>query len=294
MHPRNRHQGRYDIPVLLARTPELGVFIRPNPAGEPTIDFADPAAVLMLNRALLRHTYGVDAWSIPPGYLCPPIPGRADYLHHLADLLAESKGGVVPRGPDVHVLDLGTGASVVYPIIGVAEYDWSFVATDVDATALSAAQANVVPNPRLAARVELRMQTSPDAIFKGVIRPGERFAACMCNPPFHASAAAAAAGTRRKVRALHGDQKARQPELNFGGRGHELWCRGGEVGFVRRMIQESVGIPHVCGWFTSLVAHRDSLPELERTLRRANAKTRLIAMDQGQKKSRILAWSFAG
>ena len=42
----------------------------------------------MLNRAILMHHYGVKSWDIPAGYLCPPIPGRADYIHSVADLLA--------------------------------------------------------------------------------------------------------------------------------------------------------------------------------------------------------------
>jgi 23S rRNA (adenine1618-N6)-methyltransferase len=264
--------------------------VRPSPAGTATIDFADPAAVTALNRALLQHDYGVAHWEIPRGYLCPPIPGRADYVHHLADLIGE--GGAIPRGRGVAVLDIGVGANCVYPIIGARDYGWRFVGTEIDRAAVESARAIVAGNPGLAEQVEIRQQAAKGAIFRGVVRAEERFAAAMCNPPFHASAAEAAAGTARKLRNLGGGKVA-APVLNFGGRSHELWCPGGEAAFVRRMIAESAERPGLCRWFTTLVSKRENLPAIERALRAARAaEVRTIELAQGQKKSRIVAWRF--
>ena len=113
LHPRNRHRSRYDFPALIASCPALAPFVKPNAWGDVSVDFADPAAVKMLNRALLQHFYGIEHWDIPADYLCPPIPGRADYLHHLADLLATSNGGEIPRGKGVAILDVGVGANCI-------------------------------------------------------------------------------------------------------------------------------------------------------------------------------------
>jgi 23S rRNA (adenine1618-N6)-methyltransferase len=195
----------------------------------------------------------------------------------------------------VRVLDIGTGANVVYPLLGAAMYGWSFVGTEVDATAVAAARANVAANRGVADRIEIRAQRGAAAIFSGVVRPGERFALSICNPPFHLSAEEAAAGTLRKLRNLGGGRKPAAPVLNFGGRSHELWCDGGEVAFVRRMIAESAAQPELCGWFTTLVSKSDHLPRLQKTLRQMKAdEVRIIDMAQGQKKSRILAWRFGG
>ncbi len=290
LHPRNVHRHGYDFPALSAAVPDLAKHIRSSPAGETTIDFADPAAVLALNRALLALHYGIATWSIPDGYLCPPVPGRADYIHALADLLAADHEGVVPRGPGVRGLDIGVGANAIYPIIGRAEYGWSFAGTEVDGAALASARRIVAAHPVLQDAVELRRQLQPGSIFQGVTSPGERFAFCLCNPPFHRSAAEALAATRRKNRNLHGRASAGR---NFGGGAAELWCDGGEAGFIGRMIRESADQPSLCGWFTTLVSQRDSLPRLQQLLRRHAAReTRLLDLAQGQKKSRILAWRF--
>ncbi len=132
LHPRNRHQGRYDFDQLTAACPALIPLVKKNPRGEDSIDFSDAASVKMLNRALLMHHYQVVKWDIPPNYLCPPIPGRADYIHHIADLLASSNDGEIPKGSAVRCLDIGVGANCIYPLIGEREYGWSFIGTEID------------------------------------------------------------------------------------------------------------------------------------------------------------------
>lgn len=284
MHPRNRHTGRYDFDLLVKSSPELESVAYLNPSGEPTIDFTDPESVLVLNRALLRTYYGVSAWELPAGYLCPPIPGRADYIHHAADLLA------LRRGDSVRILDVGVGANCVYPIIGRAEYGWRFTGCDTDPVALASATRIVESNPTLTDGVELRLQTSSSSILEGVINSGESYDLVMCNPPFHASLKDAQDAANAKWQKL-----GRQPgvERNFGGAESELWTSGGEEAFVRRMIEESGDFRTQVSWFTVLVSKVSTLPVIEKALNKVGAlKRQRIDMTQGQKKSRIAAWSF--
>lgn len=300
LHPRNRHHGRYDFPALIRVHPPLARHLVPHPVEGDTVNFADPAAVLALNRALLAHHYGLDRYELHPGALCPPIPGRADYLHHLADLLAESTPDRrPPRGPALRILDLGVGANCIYPLLGAREYGWSFVGADISPASLDSARRLVAAHAHLgvAGLIELRLQSDPRALFANIAAPGETFAASLCNPPFHASAAEAAAGTTRKLRNLAAGRSHRtqgQPALNFGGQANELWCEGGEPAFLRRMIAESARRPTLCHWFTTLVSKSAHLPGLEAALVAARAATvRIIPMRHGQKHSRILAWRFA-
>ena len=273
-------------------SPALTAFVALNAHGTVSINFADPAAVKALNQALLKADYGIERWDVPPGYLCPPIPGRADYLHHLADLLSGGDEGKIPRGSTVRMLDIGVGANCVYPIIGGHDYGWSFVGTETDPLALEHARGIARANPVLSGQVEFRRQRSALVALRGVVEPGEKFAASICNPPFHASAEEAMAGARRKVRNLNGGRET-AVILNFGGKNTELWCAGGEVEFIRRMIAESVESPGLCGWFTTLLSRGEHLPMIERALEQARVtEWRVLPMAQGQKQSRIVAWRF--
>ena len=293
LHPRNRHQGRYDFARLTRQCPELSAFVVATPAGEASIDFGNPDAVRALNRALLKADYAIAHWDLPDGYLVPPIPGRADYLHGLADLLAESAGGVIPRGPPVRVLDIGVGANCIYPLLGHSEYGWHFVGSEVDPTALAAAHAIVHANA-LDRAIELRLQPARGSILSGLLRAGERFDLSLCNPPFHASAEEAARGSQRKWRNLGRTVAAHAATpLNFGGQATELWCTGGEASFVRRMIRESVGVQTQVLWFSSLVSKAENLAGVRRQLKSAGVQEmREVAMAQGNKQSRFVAWSF--
>lgn len=283
LHPKNRHQGRYDLDELTQCLPELTQFLKKTPTGEDTIDFANPLAVKALNRALLKSFYGVVDWDIPEGYLCPPIPGRADYIHHVAELLNQ------PQADGFRVLDIGVGANCVYPIIGNAEYGWRFVGSDVDEGALSSAQKILDANPRLKSAVELRLQKSKAQIFVGIVQPGDRFDLSICNPPFHSSLAEAKLGTQRKWRNLGKPTSVK----NFGGQGSELWCPGGESEFIGRMVRESEKFQNQITWFTSLVSKSAHLDQIYKELKKVGAQdVREQQMSQGQKISRIIAWTF--
>ena len=290
MHPRNRFHEGYDFARLVARLLALAAFVKPSGYGALTIDFANPAAVKALNQALLLEAYGIADWDIPAGYLCPPVPGRSDYVHHVADLLAD--GGEVPRGGGVRVLDVGTGANGIYPLIGAAEYGWRFVGTEVDPVACEWVSGLFEKASAEAGALVCAQQRSATECFKGVMLYRERFDVTMCNPPFHGSAEEAASGTRRKQRNLTGKLVAKA-RLNFGGQAHELWCEGGERAFIGRMIQQRREVAESAGWFRTLVSKADSLKPLRGMLERvAPAEVRVVEMTQGQKKRRMLAWRF--
>ncbi|UOQ72850.1 23S rRNA (adenine(1618)-N(6))-methyltransferase RlmF [Hymenobacter cellulosilyticus] len=288
LHPRNRHRGRYDFAALQRATPELAQFVAPNPFGDESLDFANPEAVKTLNKALLRQFYHVPHWDIPAGYLAPPIPGRADYVHYLADLLAKTNGGEVPTGKRVRVLDVGVGANCIYPIIGHREYGWRFVGSDVDPVAIRVAKQIVASNPGLSGAIDCRLQPRASDIFSGIVKANELFDLTMCNPPFHASAAEAEAANRRKTQNL-----GTKPVPNFGGQSNELWYEGGEATFTWRMAEESALQRHNCLWFSTLISKKETLPGLYKTLEKRGAvEVRTIGMSQGQKVSRIVAWTF--
>lgn len=309
LHPRNPHIGRYHFEQLCQALPRLQGYVIANPQGDSSIDFSNSDAVMCLNMALLAYYYKVQKWQIPQGYLCPPIPGRADYIHYLADLLASSNDGVIPKGKKIRALDIGVGANCIYPIIGSQSYGWRFVGADLDPVSVKTATAIVEANPNLKPLVSVRQQQSSHQIFKGIVKKGHKFTVSLCNPPFHASQAEAEAGTRRKLQNLAQNRKQRKAELstkqmsvattdkrdklNFGGQNAELWCQGGELAFLRGMIRESMDFAGQICWFSSLVSKSENVKPLQRLLTQMGAvEVKVISMSQGQKVSRIIAWTY--
>lgn len=293
LHPANRHHGRYDFNALSQVCPELLAFVIKNPANESTIDFSNSEAIRVLNKALLMFFYDVQFWEIPSNYLCPPIPGRADYIHYLADILAEDNDGVIPRGKQIKVLDIGTGANCIYPIIGSQQYAWSFVGTDIDPVSVKTANLIVKSNKNLTSYIKLRLQKDSASIFNHVIKKEDKFTLTMCNPPFHASMEKAQLGSARKVKNLNKGKPSQAVTLNFSGQENELCCAGGEIAFLKKMVNESVLFAEQVTWFSSLVSKSENVAPIKKRLVELNAKQiKVIKMSQGQKISRCIAWNF--
>ena len=292
LHSRNRNREPYDLKALVDAIPGLKNHIKPNKYGGDSVDFSSPIAVKLLNQGLLKHYYGINNWDFPDENLCPPIPGRADYLHYIADLLSESNAGKIQKGSQICGLDVGVGATCIYPIIGVTEYDWNFIASDIDPKSIASAQQIINSNPSLKDKVDCRLQKDPSAIFKGIIDKKDKIDFTICNPPFHASIEEAQRGSRRKVRNLLG-KKGNEATLNFSGAENELIYDGGEYQFIKNMIRESEEFAKSCFWFSTLVSKQSNLKGIYKLLEKVKpTQLKTIAMGTGNKSSRIVAWTF--
>ena len=278
LHPQNKHRKGYDFEVLILKNRRLNAFLFENKFQVRSIDFSNPMAVKELNRSLLRHHYNIHFWDFPDENLCPPIPGRVDYIHHLSDLTNEE---------DISVLDIGTGATCIYPLLGTSEYQWKFVGTDIDSESLVSAQ-KIIDKNELNDLIELRYQKDKKHMLKNVLKEDESFTFTMCNPPFYKSEAEAIGANKRKTRNI-GSTAIR----NFAGNNNELWYEGGEKAFLHTYLYESSQYPEASQWFTSLVSKKDNVESLEKSAYKLNASNfKVIPMHQGNKITRIVAWQF--
>ena len=292
LHPRNPHNGPYYLDQLVKLVPELEEYLTLNVRGEQTVKFAEPEAVLFLNKALLIAHYDIKYWEIPEGFLCPPVPGRADYIHYMADLLAGSNIGKQPNGEKITCFDIGVGANCIYPLIGTHTYGWNFIGSDTDTRAKKAATEIVENNKRLKGKVEIKLQPLMKDILYGIIDHDSKIDLTVCNPPFHASKEAARESSLRKQSNLQ-KKEVKDSVLNFGGKGGELWCEGGERRFVSEMIRQSKMFAKNCFWYSTLVSKQSNLKAFQDNLDYNQATdVRVISMSQGNKSSRILAWTF--
>ena len=292
LHPRNKNRGRYDLNELVKKSPELKAFVKPNKHGNDTIDFANPKAVKKLNKAILNYYYGIVYWEFPDTNLCPPIPGRADYIHYLADLISEYNFGHTPEGSKIKCLDIGTGASCIYPILGVTEYDWRFISTDIDLKSIDNAKKIIRSNPSLKSNIECRVQKNITSIFNGILDTSEFIDITLCNPPFHESLESAVKENQRKVKNLSGKIN-NETLLNFSGNSNELVYEGGELNFISNIIHESEIFAENCFWFTTLVAKQSNLKGIYKLLNNEKVtEIKTIKMGTGNKVSRIVIWTF--
>ncbi|WP_370519234.1 RlmF-related methyltransferase [Flavobacterium sp. Sd200] len=189
-------------------------------------------------------------------------------------------------------LDVGTGATCIYPILGVAEYGWNFIASDINADSLASAKHITDQNSLLKDKIECRLQSNPKQFFSGIVAETDRIDITVCNPPFHASAQDAQKGTLRKVQNLSG-KKVKAAELNFAGISNELIYNGGEYAFINNMAAESKKFAKNVFWFSTLVSKQSNLKGIYKTLEAVKAtKVQTITMGTGNKSTRIVAWTF--
>jgi 23S rRNA (adenine1618-N6)-methyltransferase len=282
LHSKNQHHKKYDFSILCEKHPALEEFVFINEYTTKTIDFSNSKAVKELNCALLVAHYNIDFWEFPDVNLCPPIPGRVDYIHYVADLLKES------AIKNVKVLDIGTGASCIYPLLGNAEYGWKSVATDIDEKSLDYAKQILVKN-KLDTKIELYLQKEQQHIFKEILQLENRFSVTMCNPPFYNSLAEAKEENTRKNKGLDNNST----ERNFAGIENELAYKGGEKAFLHTYLYESSQFKKQCFWYTTLVSKKENVQSMYVSLEKLGATTiKTIPMHQGNKITRIVAWTF--
>ena len=285
MHKNNKHHKKYDFNRLVLKEPLLKPFVFENEHGTLTIDFANAKAVKMLNTALLKTHYDIDYWEFPDGHLCPPIPNRVDYIHHVADLLKPYM-----FKDNIKILDVGTGATCIYPLLGHSEYKWHFVATDIDEKSLHNAQEIIKKNNKQD-QIELRLQRDKSHVLLNILESSDKLALSMCNPPFYKNAEEALKASLRKLKGLGLDRS--QKERNFGGTANELWFKGGEKAFLHTYLYESSLFKSQCFWYSSLVSSKDLVKSMEKSLKKLSAtEVKVIPMKQGHKISRIVAWTF--
>lgn len=285
LHPTNKHKSGYNFQELCEGYPPLKEFVFVNKYQTETIDFANSKAVKAINTALLFKYYNITFWDFPDKNLCPPIPGRVDYIHYLADLLTES--GITEN---ITVMDIGTGASCIYPLLGNAEYGWEFVGTDINEKSLNCAQ-QILKKNHIDSLIKLKYQPDSTQIFKGILTENDRFSATMCNPPFYKSQEETMQANARKLKGLGNasDFKSR----NFSGKQQELWYKGGEKAFVHTYLYESSFFKTQCFWYSTLVSKKENLKSMYASLKKLNAtEIKTIQMLQGNKITRIVAWTF--
>ncbi|MCK4561289.1 MAG: 23S rRNA (adenine(1618)-N(6))-methyltransferase RlmF [Flavobacteriaceae bacterium] len=285
MNNKNTPKLFYDFKKLCDSFPELKNYVFINDYQNETIDFSNPKAVKALNKAILFANYKIDYWDFPNENLCPAIPSREVHIHALEELLKSSN-----LKKDIHILDIGTGATCIYPLIGNSLFQWGFIATDIDEDSIKNAQ-EIIDKNNLNKHIKLRTQSSSFNVFKNIIHDDDLFSASICNPPFYESKEEADKANLKKLKGL--GLKTENTSRNFSGKSNELWVKGGELAFIRKYVNESYLFKNQCFWFTILVSKKENIRKTKVLLKKLNAfEVKAIPLKKGNKSTRIMAWTF--
>ncbi|KAI0967253.1 hypothetical protein F4678DRAFT_256395 [Xylaria arbuscula] len=262
--------------------PEFGAMLKDG----AHLDFTDPAAVMQLTRTLLKEDFGLQI-RLPPDRLCPPVPNRHNYILWLKELMDSTSASYSQQyEPERKVtgLDIGTGASLIYPLLGCAERpNWHFIATDIDTESLASARENARLN-NLESRIRVVARAASDRLIPD-LDTTKTIDFVMTNPPFYAS------DTEFLELAA---QKSQPPHSACTGAPVEMVCGGGEVGFVERIMNESLILRDRVKWYTAMLGKQSSLDILVETLKKHKISNFAVtAFIQGSKTRRwALGWSF--
>ncbi|OLN81080.1 putative methyltransferase-like protein C27D7.08c [Colletotrichum chlorophyti] len=274
---RNLYSQEPDFDKLGREDPAFGTMLK-----RGNLDFNNPAAVMQLTKTLLMADFGVQI-ELPDDRLCPPVPNRHNYILWLKGLVDTTSYD----DPDRKVLglDIGTGASCIYPLLGCTQRRWSFFATDVDPKSLTYAKKNVELN-HLQNRISIVPRNPKDALIPLEDIGAETLSFVMTNPPFYASENDLLDSAR---------QKSRPPLTACTGAPVEMVTEGGEVSFVSRILDESLKLRDRVQWYTSMFGKQSSLEEFVTKLREQKIDNYAVTeFIQGNKTRRwAIAWSFA-
>ncbi|KAH6696214.1 DUF890 domain-containing protein [Verticillium dahliae] len=271
---RDLYLSELDFRQLGREDPEFGLLLRSG-----NLNFNNPAAVMQLTKTLLKIDYGLKI-ELPHDRLCPPVPVRHNYILWLKELIDGSS--YAERGRKVTGLDIGTGASCIYPLLACQQRNWSFIATDVDPKSLSFAKKNIELN-HVQHRIQVISRQSSDPLIPAHPATVDF---TMTNPPFYESDADLLASAK---------QKSRPPLSACTGAAVEMVTPGGEVAFVTRILEESLTLRDAIQWYTSMLGKQTSLETIVEKLREYGINNYAVTeFVQGNKTRRwAVAWSFA-
>ncbi|KAK3389466.1 hypothetical protein B0H63DRAFT_492402 [Podospora didyma] len=277
-HFRNLYASNSNFKQLAKQDADFAAFLKDS--GQ--LDFNDPAAVMQLTKALLKVDFGLRI-ELPDDRLCPPVPNRHNYILWLKDLMDTTS--YEQPGRKLCGLDIGTGASCIYPLLGTAQRPWNFIATDIDVKNLGYARKNVQLNA-LEDRIQVIERQSDDSLLPLDDADIQSIDFVMTNPPFYVSEDEMLASA---------NEKERPPNSACTGAPVEMVCHGGEVTFVGRLLRESLVLRERVQWYTSMVGKASSLPPLITELRKNNIDNFAVTeFVQGNKTRRwALGWSFS-
>ncbi|CAG9769318.1 unnamed protein product [Ceutorhynchus assimilis] len=279
MHPRNIYKDPPNFKALALEYPQFKKHVKLDLTGKTIFDFKDPEALRTLSATLLKKDFGLDV-EIPKNKLVPTIPLRLNYILWIEDLLE-----FIGRSDSIKGIDIGTGASCVYPLLAAKKNQWSILATETDNESFQCAQRNI-ENNNLSSLISI-IKVPGDTLLTDSINMQVDYDFSMCNPPFFSST--------QELHPFFKSRKANRPHPKnaFVASVNEVVAKGGETEFIQKIINESKILGSKIKIYTTMVGQKSNLPALKKYLRDTEVVSfREAEFCQGNTTRWGLAWTY--
>ena len=209
-----------DFLILIKEFPELKKYIikHNDNKEEFSFDWSNNDLSLLMTKSILKYYFNIQYYDIPKGFLIPPIPSRLNYLNLIHSLIKDIKE------ENIIGIDIGTGANIIYPILGNSVYNWKFICTEINNESYNNARIILQKN-NLEEDINLIKQDNKNNIFLGILNRENKYSFSMCNPPYY--------DYEQEIKI---EDKKRDSEFNF----DEVYYKEGELGFFQRYLEESI------------------------------------------------------
>lgn len=269
-----------DFLTLIKEFPELKKYIlKQNEDNEEEFqfDWSNNELSLLMDKSILNYYFNIKYYDIPKGFLIPPIPSRINYINLINSIITKLIKDIDIK--NIIGIDIGTGANIIYPILGYSIYKWKFICTEINKEAYNNAKLILQKN-NLENNINIIKQNNKDNIFISILNRENKYIFSMCNPPYY--------NYENEIKL---EDKKRDNEYNF----DEIYYKNGEYGFFQRYFEESICYKNNVFLYTILIGKKINAENIYDKLSSYNDIIKIYNMQKiltGNNVRYIIYWSF--
>ena len=269
-----------DFLTLIKEFPELKKYIlKQNEDNEEEFqfDWSNNELSLLMDKSILNYYFDIKYYDIPKGFLIPPIPSRINYINLINSIITKLINDIDIK--NIIGIDIGTGANIIYPILGYSIYKWKFICTEINKEAYNNAKLILQKN-NLENNINIIKQNNKDNIFISILNRENKYIFSMCNPPYY--------NYENEIKL---EDKKRDNEYNF----DEIYYKNGEYGFFQRYFEESICYKNNVFLYTILIGKKINAENIYDKLSSYSDIIKIYNMQKiltGNNVRYIIYWSF--
>ncbi len=263
-----------DFKFLSEEFPEFKKHVYINKYGGYSINWKNPNSIKELVKTILNKFFNITYYEIPENFLIPTLTSRYNYLNYINKLFTKLE----IENKEKILIDIGTGANLIYPLLGYKLYNWKFIASEINEDAINIGK-KIIKENNLEKEILIIKQNDSKKIFENIINFNNKYLCSICNPPFFDI------NTEIKKDNLYTDN-----EYNY----NEVYCEGGEIFFIKEMIKESYIYKKNIFLFSSLIGRKSNMKKIYSVMKNLKEMSLLkkITIKQGKNARWIIIWSF--